>query len=191
MLTVISLLKAAHQFPQYHFARSVVTSSSLDQPSYLTLLAAYPLPKPAQEALSLLSPLPSVISRGSASHSLLAAVSSEPSIKLYNYSHANGALEHFQHLRGHTRPIHDIKFHNVHSSYDTANVETANGACMLSSASEDGTVKFWDVRQEQPAITFKRQSSKDAQRAIIQCVIVNILYDRHQLRSTAFSSTRR
>jgi WD40 repeat protein len=95
-------------------------------------------------------------------HHLLAAVSSEPTIKLYNYTVAGAGgsarLEHYAELRGHTGAIHDIKFHNVHGSFDTAAVESANGACMLSSCGEDATVKFWDVRQQNPVLNLTRQS---------------------------------
>lgn len=134
-------------------------------PSYLTLLSSFPLPCAAQDALSASKPLPALIDRAASRHHLLAAVSSEPSIKLYNYTVSGGpngrpaSMEHFAELKGHTRAINDIKFHNVHGSYDTAQVETANGACMLSSCSQDGTVMFWDVRQQKAALTFKRQAS--------------------------------
>lgn len=161
---LVCVCQAASQFPQFHFSRSAITASSLSSPSYLTLLASYPLPQAAQEALVTAKPLPAVINRSTCGYNLVAAVSSDASIKLYNYTVASSSspasLEHYAELKGHTKPIHDIKFHNVHGSFDTEQVQTANGACMLSSCGEDATVRFWDVRQQQPASTFKRQEKR-------------------------------
>jgi WD40 repeat protein len=100
-------------------------------------------------------------------HSLIAAVSSEKTIKLYGYeaavpgSNRTASIQHFSELRGHTGAIHDVKFHNVHNSYDTAQVETApGGACMLSSCSQDGTVRFWDARQQSASMVFAHPQKK-------------------------------
>lgn len=93
-------------------------------------------------------------------------MSSDRAIKLYSYEAAGASggrpasIQHYSELRGHTGAIHDIKFHNVHGSFDTAQVETANGACMLSSCSQDGTVRFWDVRQTTAAMTFQHPQRK-------------------------------
>jgi WD40 repeat protein len=153
-------LQAAAQFPQYRFARSTITSASLEAPSYLRQLAAFPLPDSAQHCLA---QLPARISRAQCGHQLIAAVSSEHDVKLYNYTVGGGSsgapssLEAFSVLRGHKRAVQDVAFHNVHVSFDAAQVQTAQGRCMLSTASEDGTIKFWDVRQQQPALDIKRQ----------------------------------
>jgi WD40 repeat protein len=134
----------------------------------VTHLAAYPLPHPAQECLHANALLPAKIARANCTHTLLAANSSDLAIKLYNYRRAaatdglGAAFEHFTTLRGHTKAVHDIKFHGVHSSYDTEVVETFEGRAMLSSCSEDGTVKFWDVRQQNPTHTFTRKCTHTA-----------------------------
>jgi len=161
--------QAASQFPQYHFQRSTITSSSLENPSYLRQLAAYPLPASAQDCLG---SLPASIARSNCGHQLLAAVSSEHDVKLYNYTVGAGntasRLDHFGSLRGHTRAVHDVKFHNVHNSFDAASVDTLQGRCMLSTASEDGTIKFWDVRQQKHVMDFKRQETRQPAEQLCQ-----------------------
>jgi len=97
---------------------------------------------------------------------LLAAVSSDNAVKLYNYAVATSdsapaSIEHYGVLRGHSRAVHDVSFHNTHVSFDAAQVPTAQGRVMLSTASEDGTIKFWDVRQQKAALDLKRQAHQE------------------------------
>ena len=89
--------------------------------------------------------------RAQCGHHLLAAVSSEHDVKLYNYRvgtpSAPPSMEHYGNLRGHTRAVHDVKFHNVHPSFETPQVAMPEGgALMLTTASEDGTIKVTDTR---------------------------------------------
>lgn len=154
---------AAAQFPQYHFHSSTITAPSLASPAYITLIASMPIHTTAADALSTNTPFPNTIQTANASHQLLAAISSDHGIKLYDYTRASpsssASIDYYAALRGHTKQVHDLKFHNVHSSYATEQVQT-DGRCMLSSCSEDGTVRFWDVRQQQAAATFTHPKRK-------------------------------
>lgn len=154
--------QAAAQFPQFHFQRSTITSTSLSSPSYIKQLAAFPLPASAQDCLG---SLPRSLARAQCGHHLLAAVSSEHDVKLYNYRVGTPTvaplMEHFGNLRGHTRAVHDVKFHNVHPSYECAQVALPEGgALMITTASEDGTIKVWDVRQQAAVMNFRHPKGK-------------------------------
>lgn len=97
----------------------------------------------------------------------VAAVSSDHTIKIYEYTETAAQLTYLHTLKGHKKTIHDIQFRNQHNSYIKPNQQLQQ-PLLLCSASEDGTAAIWDLRQANIATVCTHPRKKSVYSCAVQ-----------------------